>query len=54
MTSVSSASLMVFCFKCRCKTESNEARQVVLKNGRDAIQCVCAVCGTGKFRMGKL
>ena len=58
MTSVSSGALMVYCFKCRSKTESKtESRnveEVVLKNGRDGIKCVCTVCGTSKFRIGKI
>ena len=35
-------------------TESNDVKQVVLKNGRDAVRATCAVCDTRKFRMGKL
>ena len=45
---------LIYCFKCRTKTESNDLEQVVLKNRRDATRGVCAVCGTKKFRMGKL
>ena len=54
MTSVSSGALMVYCFKCRSKTESRNVEEVVLKNGRDGIKCVCTVCGTSKFRIGKI
>ena len=49
-----SADTNIYCFKCRAKTESNDLEQVVLKNRRDATRAVCAVCGTKKFRMGKL
>ena len=49
-----SADTLIYCFKCRTKTESNDLEQVVLKNRRDATRGVCAVCGTKKFRLGKL
>ena len=49
-----STGIHIYCFKCRTKTESNDVQQVVLKNGRDAVRAVCAVCQTRKFRMGKL
>ena len=45
---------LIYCFKCKAKTESNDLEQVVLKNHRDATRAVCAVCGTRKFRIGKL
>ena len=48
----SAASDHIFCFKCREKTDSLEAQDVVLKNGRPAVTGQCAVCGTKKFRMG--
>ena len=50
----SSADTSIYCFKCRAKTESTDVEQVVLKNRRDATRATCAVCGTKKFRMGKL
>lgn len=39
--------------KCKGKTEANDVASVVLKNGRDAQQGVCSVCGTKVVRMGK-
>ena len=48
----SSASDQIYCFKCRTKTDTLEAQDVVLKNGRRAVTGPCAVCGTKKFRMG--
>ncbi len=42
-----------YCMKCRQKREIKNARSVVLKNGRPAIQGVCPVCGTKIFRIGK-
>ena len=35
-------------------SESNDMKQVVQKNGRDAVRATSAVCDTRKFRMGKL
>ena len=29
---------LIYCFKCKAKTESNDLEQVVLKNRRDATQ----------------
>ena len=49
MTSASSE--QIYCFKCRGKTDTLEAQEVVLKNGRPAVTGRCAVCGTTKFRM---
>lgn len=40
--------------KCRQKTEANDVKAVTLKNGRDAGQGKCSVCGTTVTRMGKL
>ena len=50
MTSASSE--QIYCFKCRKKTDTLEAQEVVLKNGRPAVTGQCAVCGTTKSRMG--
>ena len=47
----SAASDQIYCFKCRSKTDTLEAQEVVLKNGRPAVTGQCTVCGTKKFRM---
>ena len=47
-------SVEIFCVKCKSKTESTEVEAVTMKNGRQATQALCAVCGTKKFRIGKL
>lgn len=39
--------------KCKQKQEANDVQPVTLKNGRDAQQGVCSVCGTKVVRMGK-
>ena len=44
-----------YCMKCQKKgVEMQDAKQVKLKNGRDAIQGKCPKCGTKMFKMGKL
>ena len=48
----SAASDQIYCFKCREKTDTLEAQEMVLKNGRPAVTGHCGVCGTKKFRMG--
>lgn len=48
----SAASVQIYCFKCRTKTDTVEPQEVVLKNGRAAVTGRCVVCGTKKFRMG--
>ena len=47
-------SLQIYCFKCKEKTNSDGVREVLMKNGREAATGVCTVCGTKKFRMGKI
>ena len=47
----SAASDQIYCFKCREKTDTLEAQEVVLKNGRPAVTGKCDVCGTKKSRM---
>lgn len=46
--------LEMYCLKCKAHTESREVQPVVMKNGRDAVSAVCAVCGGKKFRIGRL
>ena len=48
----SAANDQIYCFKCREKTDTLEAQEVVLKNGRPAVTGRCVACGTKKFRMG--
>jgi len=42
-----------YCFKCRAKRQIRNPRNVILKNGRPAVQGTCPVCGTKVFRIGK-
>ena len=43
----------VYCLKCKQKQEANDMAPVVLKNGHDAQQGTCSVCGTKVMKMGK-
>ena len=40
-----------YCVKCREKREMKGEREVTMKNGRNALEGTCAVCGTKLFRM---
>ncbi len=42
-----------YCMRCRAKQEIKNAKTVTLKNGRDAVQGVCPVCGTKITKLGK-
>ena len=46
--------ILIYCVKCREKTNSNDVEQVTMKNGRQAARSTCVVCGTRKFRIGAL
>ena len=39
-----------YCVKCREKREMQGVRRVVTKNGRNALEGMCPVCGTKLFR----
>lgn len=42
-----------YCMKCRAKKEMQDARSVIMKNGRPATQGLCPTCGTKMFRIEK-
>ena len=42
-----------YCVKCKTKREMKDAKQVKMKNGRDATKGTCPVCGCGMYRIGK-
>ncbi len=42
-----------YCMKCREKREMQDPQQVTLKNGREAQQGSCAVCGTAIAVLGR-
>ena len=43
---------LVYCVKCKVKTDNVDAERVTMKNGRGAPKAMSAVCGTKKFRIG--
>ncbi len=42
-----------YCLKCQGKKEIKDAKSVVMKNGRPAVQGICPDCGTKIYRTGK-
>ena len=42
----------IYCVKCKSKTESDQAENITMKNGKPATACKCTTCGTKKFRIG--
>ncbi len=40
-----------YCVKCREKREMQDEKDVTMKNGRNAVEGKCGVCGTKLFRM---
>jgi len=42
-----------YCMKCRKKVPIQNPKEVVLANGREAVQGTCPICGTKVFCMGK-
>ena len=43
---------LIYCVKCKSKTESAGLQNVTTKNGRPATSGNCVACGTKKFRIG--
>ena len=39
-----------YCVKCRAKKDMKDAKEVTMKNGRQAAKGTCPDCGTGVFR----
>ena len=46
--------IQAYCMKCKVKRGILNAREVMMKNGRIAVQGDCEVCGASLFRMGRL
>jgi hypothetical protein len=42
-----------YCVKCRTKRDIKNAKNMIMKNGKPAIQGTCPVCSTKMFRIGK-
>ena len=45
---------LIYCVKCKAKTESADLKPVTMKNGRAAAQATCVVCGARKMRFGAI
>jgi len=45
--------MQAYCMKCRTKREMKDPKTIKMKNGKQATQGVCPVCGTKMFRIGK-
>ena len=41
-----------YCVKCREKREIKNAKSVIMKNGKPAIQGECSICGSKVYRIG--
>ncbi len=44
--------MQMYCVKCRTKREAKDPKPVTMKNGKQATEAVCDVCGTKMFRIG--
>ena len=42
----------IYCVQYKAKTKSIDVAAVTMKNGRPPTKAACAVCGTGKYRIG--
>lgn len=52
--SASQSQVEAYCMKCKKKTVMLNPHEITMKNGRLAVQGVCAECGASLFRMGRL
>ena len=41
-----------YCVKCKKTREMKGEKQIIMKNGRNAISGTCSVCGTKMFKIG--
>ena len=41
-----------YCVKCKTKREIKEPKQIVMKNGKPAVQGLCPECGTKLTKIG--
>jgi len=39
--------------KCKCQVSMVDAKQITMRNGRNAWQGTCPTCGTKVFKLGK-
>ncbi len=45
---------LIFCFKCKTKTNTNGLIEKISKNGRNMICGICEICGTNKTMFASL
>ena len=45
--------VLIYCTKCKQKTESKDTANTTTKNGRPATTGKCAVCDSKKYLLGK-
>jgi len=45
--------MSMYCVKCRAHREGKDKKPVTMKNGKQATEGVCEVCGTRMFKIGK-
>ena len=50
-TSTPTGSNEAYCVKCKAKRPMKDAQTVTMKNGRNALQGKCEVCGTGMYKI---
>ncbi|MDE1869182.1 MAG: hypothetical protein KGH60_04440 [Candidatus Micrarchaeota archaeon] len=41
-----------YCVKCKEKRDMKDPKKVTMKNGKNATQGICPVCGTKMFKIG--
>lgn len=42
---------IAYCVKCKAKQPMKDTQVVTMKNGREALQGKCSVCGTGMYKI---
>jgi len=43
---------MGYCMKCNAQRDMQDPEQITMKNGRQATQGTCPMCGTKIFKIG--
>ena len=50
--SMATATSMGYCMKCKTQRDMQDPEQITMKNGRQATQGTCPMCGTKIFKIG--
>lgn len=48
------AKIIGYCMKCKEKRGMEDAKAIVMKNGKDAVSGHCGTCNTKMFKIGKM